>query len=100
LNLRAESGAPGAEIKPVVASGTAVFAPDSKIIADSINNATGRFPILKAPAIYIDAPDINAPDFLDAPGNFSWKLQLVDEPDDSQTLYLSCFKQGTLFLVR
>jgi hypothetical protein len=55
---------------------------------------------VRAPFVKIDAA-LDDPAFFEPPSaNVGWRLRLDNGPDGSQTLWLSCFKPGTLFLVK
>ncbi|MCL1888460.1 MAG: hypothetical protein FWF96_06275 [Kiritimatiellaeota bacterium] len=87
-----------AGILPVVAAASATFALGAKISVSSPDGTTGRFAILKAPAINIPVP-LDDKDFFDAPENFACKLDLV-EGEEGQTLWLSLHKRGSFFMLR
>ena len=89
----------GNEILPATPSNYAWFQDGAKVRPANENLFTGRFPILKAPAIYIEAPDINSPDFLEAPDGLKYTLSLKNEPD-GEILWLTVSSPETVIIVR
>ena len=107
-NLRVLSGNalapvlhPNGAILPIIAGIEAVFEEGSQIIVsnlDSTGGTVGRFPLVNAPLI--TTPPLADPGFFEGAPKFVCKLALVDEPDETQTLYLTCVKSGTLIIAR
>ena len=90
---------PGVDILPVVASVGAWFELGSKIAPTNPEKISGRFPIVKAPVIYM--PPLDDPGFFEPPpgGDIKWELKITEDTD-GQTLWLSCHHRRTLFLVK
>ena len=87
-------------ILPAVVSSAVTFPAGSKITpVRADKNTTGRFEILKAPAI--NTPPLDDPDFfVPALGDvMSWKLRITDE-DDGKTLWLSCQHRESMILIK
>ena len=84
---------------PARAGNTATLEPGAKIVASNPDNTVGRFPILNAPTINIAAP-LDDPALLEAPDNYKWSLRLTNDPDNTQTLHLTCSTLNTLITIR
>ena len=88
---------------PVVANASATFAPDSKIAPLHEDfDVQGKWMIVKSPVITLPVGDSNDPAFFTPPSRKAvYKLwQGVDPADGTPALWLSCFKPGTMLMVR
>ena len=90
-------------ILPVVATANATFTEGSKIAPVHEDfNVQGRWMIVKSPAITLPVSDPDDPAFFVPPSRKAvYKLtQSFDPKDGMPALWLSCYKPGTIFMIR